>query len=236
MNLPARRLSYSERDYYAELFGSYLILISLLFLTNLFNIKGQEILWVNGHHHPLLDQFFMYVTLLGNGGIFVPVIIYLFVAKDYRKVWVGVVAWLGHGLICFVLKKFIFYGFKRPAAVLENDLLHFIDGVSVHHHFSFPSGHTATIFCFAVFVSLVFKNRWISMILMVTALLVAYSRMYLLQHFLEDIIGGAFVGASISFLAYHHITIRKLPRIRFGSWVRHRLNGSSFARHPARST
>ncbi|MCA4893862.1 MAG: phosphatase PAP2 family protein [Cytophagales bacterium] len=66
--------------------------------------------------------------------------------------------WIGHGVLCAVLKRGFFGHLKRPKELIDNSLLHFVRGVEVHSHFSFPSGHTATIFCLAFLLSLFVRN------------------------------------------------------------------------------
>jgi len=47
------------------------------------------------------------------------------------------------------------------------------------------------------------RNRIAYFILIAFALLVAYSRVYLLQHFLIDVVGGAFIGTLVAILCWH---------------------------------
>ncbi len=205
------------KDSYTEIFLYYLILIASLFIINLFIKKGEEVLWINGKNTPSLDTFFSLITLLGHGILFLPIILYT-CFQSYRLSIAGVCMCIAHGLICLILKRGLFHNFKRPAALLNHDLLHFVEGVPINFSHSFPSGHTATIFCLAVFVSLVLKNRMVSLLMMIIALLVAYSRIYLVQHFLEDVIAGAIIGSATSFFLYQQFTSRKFP-----PWMNSRL-------------
>jgi membrane-associated phospholipid phosphatase len=199
-----------KNDHYTEVLFLYLVVITLVYLLNVFNTKGDEVIFLNRLHNKPLDFFFALITELGNGIFFLP-IIFLVSLKGYRFAFFGASVWAAHGLICLVLKRFLFSGFKRPAAILDHSLLHFVDGVTVHHHYSFPSGHTATIFCLAVFISLTYKNRWLTFGLMCLAVAVGCSRIYLLQHFLEDVLAGAIVGALTSFAFYAYFMSAKFP-------------------------
>lgn len=199
-----------KNDRFSETLFYYLVVISFFYVLNLFNIKGQEVILINGLHNQSLDVFFRTITEFGNGILFAPLIL-LIAFRSYRMALMGIAVWATHGLLCLILKRFLFSGFKRPAALLDNTLLHFVDGVNVHHHYSFPSGHTATIFCLAVFVALVYKNRLLAFSMMLLAVVVGCSRIYLLQHFLEDVLAGAAVGAMTTFSFYHYFTVTRFP-------------------------
>jgi len=59
---------------------------------------------------------------------------------------------------------------------------------------SFPSGHTVTAFSAAVVLSYVSVNKRYGFIFLLLAIGVAYSRMYLSQHFFEDVTAGSILG------------------------------------------
>jgi membrane-associated phospholipid phosphatase len=172
--------------------------------------KGQDVLWINGKNSGFLDFFFGVITNLGDGVVFVPVLLGLLFVRFYYSI-MGVAIWIGQGLICTIVKRGFFSHMDRPKAVLDNSLLHFVSDVQVHNNYSFPSGHTATIFCLAVFLSLIIRNRIATVLLFVTALLVGYSRIYLLQHFLMDVAAGAFVGSGTAFLLWTLFERNKMP-------------------------
>lgn len=164
--------------------------------------KGTDVLWVNGNHNDFSDRFFTFITYGGDGKIFVPLVaILLFVRFSY--VLTALVTWMGHGLICSLLKRLVFPSALRPAGAIDNDVLYFVPGVDVHTNYSFPSGHTATAFCFAILLALLVRKRIVFYVLIAFALIVAYSRIYLLQHFLIDVVGGALIGAMIAFATWY---------------------------------
>ena len=63
--------------------------------------------------------------------------------------------------------------------------------------FGFVSSHATNSFGFAVFISLLFRYRWVTVTVLVWALLKSYSRIYLGLHFVTDFIGGALLGTFI---------------------------------------
>lgn len=179
--------------------------------------KGNDVLLVNGLHNDITDRFFTIITHAGDGKVFIPVIILmLFVRISYSLVALS--AWAMHGVFCSVLKRLMFPESLRPAGILDDDLLYFVPGVVVHTNYSFPSGHTATAFCFAIVISLVMQKRIVFLATMGLALIVAYSRIYLLQHFLTDVVAGAVIGTATALACWYIFeTYGKAP------WLGHRL-------------
>ncbi len=157
------------------------------------------------------------ITTLGEGLLFLPLLVAMLFVR-FRYAILTVTVWIGHGVLCAILKRGLFGILKRPKELIDNSLLHFVPGVEVHSHFSFPSGHTATIFCFAFLLSLFVRNTLATIGLLLVALVVGYSRVYLLQHFLVDVAAGAFIGVVTTYLLWNYFETSKFP-----SWMNNRL-------------
>jgi membrane-associated phospholipid phosphatase len=69
-------------------------------------------------------------------------------------------------------------------------------------HNSFPSGHATTTFSLFCLLSLLAVKRGWGWLWFALALLAAYSRVYLGQHFFGDIFAGAVIGTSASVACY----------------------------------
>jgi membrane-associated phospholipid phosphatase len=178
------------------------VLLLTILIAAIIIPKGNDVLFINGNHSDFSDRFFTFVTLGGDGKIFIPlIIILLFIRFSYALT--AMAAWAGHGMLCSIMKKLVFPTTLRPIGHLDNELLHFVPGVDVHTNYSFPSGHTATAFCFAIVVALLLRRKSIFFIVITFAALVAYSRIYLLQHFLMDVVGGAFIGTLAAMLCWY---------------------------------
>ncbi len=69
--------------------------------------------------------------------------------------------------------------------------------------YGFVSSHAANTFALATFLSFLFKNKVIILLIFLWALIVSYSRIYLGVHFPGDIICGAMLGFILAFLSYY---------------------------------
>jgi membrane-associated phospholipid phosphatase len=189
--------------------------VSILCLVAALIPRGAEVLLINGNHSAFQDEFFKAITHLGSGVIFiVPVLAFLFV--QFRLALVGVLVGVLHGVLVSILKRWIFPFLERPRNVLNNELLYFVPGVEVHGLHAFPSGHTATIFALSMFISLATRDRRVALLMLTISLLVAYSRIYLLEHFLLDVAGGSVVGvvtAWLLWLAYERTNLLQSPSL-----------------------
>jgi len=150
----------------------------------------------NKVNSPFFDFFFKYTTFLGSGVMIAILFIALLFVK-YRYAFAFLTGSLATALVVNICKKVIFHDMYRPSKYFElyqTYQLHFIDGVQLHSLQSFPSGHSATAFNLFLTLALLTKNNGLKLLLFVLALLVAYSRVYLSQHFLIDITVGSVIG------------------------------------------
>jgi undecaprenyl-diphosphatase len=69
-------------------------------------------------------------------------------------------------------------------------------------NFGFVSSHAANTFAIAVFLTVLFKNFYLSAGLFFWAIIVSYSRIYLGVHYPGDVIAGAFLGCILAILVY----------------------------------
>lgn len=207
----------------------YFACTTALFLLAFIVPRGQDVLWINGHHSYLADGFMRLITNAGDGVIFIPVIVLLTFIK-FRYALLAAIVGSAHGVLVAIAKQVLFSGAPRPKSVLSHELLHFVPGVNVHAINSFPSGHTTTAFCLALLIALIFNNRTVSIAALIVALLVGYSRIYLLQHFLVDVAAGALLGSAATFIIWQSLE-RHLNR----PWMNLRLTINLRSRRRIRS-
>lgn len=97
------------------------------------------------------------------------------------------------------------YGFKRLRPCRDESILHLIRLVkSSCGGFSYFSAHAANSMAVAVYFGLLLKNKlkYLLPILLLWALIVAYSRVYLGMHFPLDILTGILFGSFYGFIFY----------------------------------
>jgi len=172
----------------------------------LFTEKGQPEVFINQHWNLNLDVFFKYYTDLGDGWFYTAFNIALLLVGFY-EVLVALVSIVITTTIIHVFKEVWFHNQPRPLSYLPNNVkLHLVEGVDVHLINSFPSGHTCTAFCMAMILAFVVikyvrnhKNILLILVFM-SAFLIGFSRIYLMQHFLGDTIAGTFIGTSVAFI------------------------------------
>lgn len=196
----------------------YTLLLLFLIIGLVFQEKGNWELWINSQHHPFLDLFFKTITNLGDG----LVAVFLIIPLILRRYANGVLLALGffiHAILVHLGKKVFFNGSLRPLAYFADMELHKVSGVKTAFFNTFPSGHTASIFLFIMILLLThsFNKIWQVSLLML-AVLVAFSRVYLLQHFVWDVFAGSLVGVFSAFAAFYWINF-----FPFWPWMNKRL-------------
>ncbi len=151
-------------------------------------------IWLNGHHNGFFDWIFRRVTFLGDG-LFVSCIVVLLLFYSLRSSVFLLTAYLSTGLVVQILKRIVFTGYQRPVKYFHDTVqLHLVDGVRLLNGHSFPSGHSASAFTLFLCLAIFSRNRPVKVICFLLACMVAYSRVYLSQHFLMDIVAGSVIG------------------------------------------
>jgi membrane-associated phospholipid phosphatase len=159
-------------------------------------------LYINQHHHPVADIFFKYATRLAEG-IPITIVLIVLILSRFRMALATGIAFIGSAVITQILKRFVFDDHYRPAKVFESVAdLHLVDGVSQLTQHSFPSGHSTAAFALFTMLGLISKSKFLQVAFGLTAIVVAYSRMYLSQHFLEDVFVGGLIGFFCSTLVF----------------------------------
>jgi membrane-associated phospholipid phosphatase len=185
----------TENKWFLYPFFLYLVIGGII----LINIeKGQDIWFINSFHHELLDEVAKYLTHVGDG-LFAAIVILLLlrVSFDYFF-WAALAFGISSALTQF-LKRVVFSDMARPLKYMgENIGLHKVEGVHIHHDFSFPSGHSTTCFMLFFVLSLVAKDKRNGLGWFLLALLVSLTIPYLLQHFFVDTYIGAVIGATVT--------------------------------------
>lgn len=183
---------------------SILLVIGIVLLTQI--EKGDLIFFFAENRTPFLNQFFGFATKLGEiVGYALFFIVFLFIRYRY-SILIGFTA-LSAGIAAAILKNIFRHARPKPYfGKLGND----ISDIAVAGHpllnsqmSSFPSGHTISAFAFFTVLALFTKSNFLKMLCLILAVFVAISRVYLVHHFLEDVLLGSFIGVLVGFLLHY---------------------------------
>jgi len=181
----------------------FLIWVIFVGVLQLLFTPTEIMFWINRHHNSLSDSFFYYVTLFGEDMIWFLMLCSLvydyYVLENNRNdaIKVLLISWLSKVLLSVSLKNI--FNYPRPIEVYQHSgqVIHFVDGITIHHWQSFPSGHTLTAFAFACVCLFLSKKTYPAIIALLIAMLVGYSRIYLFQHFPRDVFVGGVLGVGV---------------------------------------
>jgi membrane-associated phospholipid phosphatase len=183
------------------LFPYFILLISAITILLIFS-KVQIHIWVNQHWSYFGDLLFPKITFFGNG-LFVIIVIVLLLFYKFGYSILFAVTYAISGLVVQLVKNLLFPHMQRPIAYLHNIYqLHLVQGVQMYSSKSFPSGHSATAFAFFLCFAFLTKNKYLQFLYFICACLIAYSRIYLSEHFLLDITTGSFIGTITTMVYY----------------------------------
>lgn len=158
---------------------------------------------VNAFHTPALDGFFGVVTHLADGLVPTAVAVLLLLLSTWRSFLMMALTCVLSAVVTQSLKHLVFADAHRPSMFAPQlGDMSWVAGVELHHHHSFPSGHATAAFamCFAAAV-LIGRFRWAPLLVLLAALM-AFSRVYLSQHFLADIVAGSAIGTVTGLVVY----------------------------------
>lgn len=178
------------------------------FILWLSDIDARLLLIVNGAHSPFFDSV---MWCISGRWIWVPfyaVLAYLLFRRMSWKraslclVTIGLIILAADQTCATLIRPEI--GRLRPAN-LNNPLSSFVHVVNGYRggRYGFPSCHAANTFALAVFMSLVIRHKWFTVMMFSWAFIVSYSRMYLGVHYFGDIFCGATIGSLFAVLFYY---------------------------------
>ncbi len=174
-------------------FVLYIVLLCACLVIKLSFSRADIYFAVNGLNSNWADFIAPYITDLGNGWTII-ILSALLVLYNYRMAFLMASTYAFTSLSVQIIKHIV--GAPRPKIYFHDQLsrIHFVKGQYTDLFDSFPSGHTVTAFSTALLVVYLSKNKKWSIPLLLIAVLVGYSRMYLSEHFFEDVSAGSAVG------------------------------------------
>ena len=177
-------------------------------LEYLQNLDVKLFLYLNAQNSPFFDKIMLFIS----GKIeWVPLYLFLIFWIFYRfrkKGWL----FLALTLLVFALTdlgsvhlfKNVFERLRPSRNPELEGLVHLVNGYR-GGMYGFISSHAANTFGLAVFISLLFREKWLVISILIWATVASYSRIYLGVHYPLDIICGALWGVLMAagvFLCY----------------------------------
>lgn len=165
--------------------------------------KSKIHLAINEWHTAFGDWLFPKITYLGEAGVYVLMGLIFLYKRQILKFWTMLIAISLHITIVQALKNLIFENEPRPKIFFQDIAsLNFVNGVETHSYMSFPSGHTAAAFSAFALIAFFHKHPAWQIMAILAAIAVGFSRMYLQQHFLIDVLVGSWIGTISAFIAF----------------------------------
>lgn len=185
------------------------LLFACIFILCVYS-KPEIHIWLNRYNSAFFDRFFSIITYFGDGVVIIPIcIILLFIRVGYS--FMAVSTFFISGIIVQVMKRLFFSGMPRPSVYFHEIYeLYLVKGVKILTSNSFPSGHSASIFALCLCLSMITKSKYLRIIFFLLACITGYSRIYLSQHFLSDVVAGSFIGVfTVLIYYYFHLRIKR---------------------------
>ncbi len=181
------------------------VLIMLFFLS--FIDKGQELLFFSQNRSFFLNRFFILVNYLGEPYFYILAAIVFTLKKDLYKV-ISIIT-LGTSILFLTQLLKNYFSKYRPSIffseiIASPELFEQVPGIELISSYtsSFPSGHTSAAFALYSLLAFYTKNTVFKTIWIIPAIFAGLARIYLGQHFLEDVLAGTVLGIIIAFTIF----------------------------------
>lgn len=194
-----------KRNFWFFIPYSIFIIFGGIFL--LLNTKEDTHLIINQYNNHFLDHFFYYITDAGDGLTGLVVFVLLALAVAYNKAIFVALSMILSSAVTQILKNVFFKGEMRPTLFFEGkQRLYLVPGVDQHVINSFPSGHSTLAFAMCLSLAIIFEHKILKFLFFLMAFFVAYSRVYLSQHFFVDVYAGSIISVVITLVVFFFIT------------------------------
>jgi len=178
--------------------------MSLLYGIN--DIDQSVTLFLNGSDSLFMDNLMIVITNTLSWSLLIISLIYLLFKNNSTKDTIIIL--LSIGIMIFVADR-ICSGLVKPTVARwrpsqDPHIMYIVDIVRNYRggRFGFFSGHACNTLCVAMFFSLLFSNKKLSIVLFFWSITTTFTRLYLGVHYFGDVLVGWIVGFIIGFLFY----------------------------------
>ena len=205
--------------------STYFSLLAIFFACGLIAIASTEygdlIRFFSARRTVAGDTFFKFATHLGEekaylfwGVAMLFVSLRLVLLLPLTGFIVTIVAWAAKG----------WFAHDRPSTYFRRqyvfDQINVVQDIELHvGTTSFPSGHTMSAFAlYGLMALFLYRKNALVCLFFTLAMLVGISRVYLVQHFLEDIVMGAAIGTTLAMLIYWLQSFLSEDKTKWYNW------------------
>jgi len=186
---------------------SFLIITAIVYFGITENFDQNVILFFSEYNgNPTLDIIMQYLTESGDAFNMLMFGILMLIIPKTRRVGITlmiliVISTLLTGYIkCGVDRDrpdFVYDGAPFPVSISKDTFALFCEG---GYDASYPSGHAARSMIFAIIIGYALSNRFPrgAYLVFLYPALISLSRLYVLQHYPMDVIGGSIIGIMLA--------------------------------------
>ncbi len=172
----------------------------------LFFFNRDELFFpINQNHNYFLDKLMTGISGFGRGDI-IPFFLapIAFIPAFRNKLYMLTATLFGIFIPLVIYFTKLIFNRPRPINFYGKEKVHFVPWLDNLYNNSFPSGHTFAAFGFFLILSILLpaKQKIWSLLFFILALLCGYSRIYLGQHFFQDVYAGSVAGVILTTLIY----------------------------------